>query len=190
MYVVRRATRPLGREPCTDEIAVSIIVPEWARIIPSGGAPNWLRRRPGTGRIYGCTHKESLVRSAEVNPILPGVVPDRAGPDAASRPVHLVPVQLRVQATEILHHVSDDFPIDQVFRVQDHHAWRILKRGRDSIKILTQTECVKITEVGWHHGIRVCAVPLIAPFATRGFIRTSCHRQNAQEKAGSYACKF
>ena len=112
-----------------DEIALAIIVPEGAAVVPAFGIPDLVQRFPGAGGVGGGGHEEAFVGGAEVDPEFAIVVADGAGPDAFAVAVHLVPVELGADRGEIGDGVAEDRPADQVVGMQDDHAGGELEGG-------------------------------------------------------------
>jgi hypothetical protein len=117
MDIVFRAWRAFRRKVCRVQVSLSVIIPEWARIVSSGRIQHELRSTPDPCGIFCSRYKISLVRRPEINPELSVMEAQCPRPDATPLPAHPVLVPLRVENCEILHNVTEDSPIHQIFRV-------------------------------------------------------------------------
>jgi hypothetical protein len=126
-----------------DQIGLAVVIPEKAGIDPTPGldeAP-WLA--PLAPRIVGRRDIDPLLHHREDDPVLPGMVADRRGPDSGAE-LDL----LEALSGEVLHGVIDDGPVDQVLGMKDRQSRRAVEAGGRHPVVLTDADHVRIGIVG------------------------------------------
>jgi hypothetical protein len=134
MYVVRYAGVGVGFVTGRNQIAVRIV-----RVIPARVRDHPAHRHPWTS--VACRGAEdSFVGSAEINVEPPRIVADGASLNLSACAFHLVPMHLWTDCADILHHVTNDGPLDEIAGVQHRHPWRILEGRMRARKNRSQDE--------------------------------------------------
>ena len=145
----------------SDKIALTVVILKRTAIIPTGALQHLVQRLPRPGRIGCRAHEVTFVRRSEIDPEFLVVKANRAGPDALPVAVHFRPIHVGTDLIKIGHHMSQDRPVDQVLGMENHHAGRILKGGRDRVVVTADTNAIAV--IRGHHGIVVSSVAAIAP---------------------------
>ena len=145
------------------EISLAVFIPHHRTIIPSGFTHQGSQRLPRSFGTNGRGHKETFIRRTEIQIEPPVVMTKRTCPYTTGITVHHRPVQRIAYLRQIFHNVATDFPVDQVFRVQQRHARRKLEGGRYGIIILSHPNAINIAIIRRNDGIHIHTVPLVTP---------------------------
>ena len=139
------------------EVGLAVVVPERTGIDPALSAFDQQRRAPGTGGGFGLHHVDAEIGIGIEDVDFAVVAADggRPGAVAVSRPV--VDVERRLGGEG----VSDQFPVHQVFGMEDRQARHGVEAGRGEVVVLADAEHVGVGVIGVQDGIAIGAVAVV-----------------------------
>ena len=98
-----------------------------------------------------------MIRIAVVDIELPVVITDRRSPDTAA----VLRTREQVFRLKFMNGVVDDLPVDEVVGMKDRKAGYCIKARRGHIKIITDTNNVRVRIVGVNYRVFVCPVAIV-----------------------------
>ena len=140
------------------QVGLTIVIPERTRILPSCDMFHRMKWCPGAMRVFGGTHKKSLIGGAKIHIEQSVVITHGRCPRATG--IMLVAVPSRF--VEMAVYLTDIVPVNHIFGFQHLHAHKV-EIGSHHIVFLAVTDHVGIGVVDIQYWVDVGSIALIAP---------------------------
>ena len=99
---------------CSQEITLSVLIPNSSTVVPARLAHQFSERFPRTASLWSRSHEITFIGSAKEYIETTIMITQRTSPNARSVTVHLVPVKVWANLSDVRNSIASNLPVHQI----------------------------------------------------------------------------